>query len=929
MGKQPAAVLYGNMSEYVLGQRWVSHADAELGLGVIVEVDAHRVTVHFPAVAEDRTYARDRAPLTRLALAAGDTLVRQDGHRFTVVDHEDLDGVLAYMAEDDSGTLHTVSELELDARIQLNHPKDRLLNNQLDKLVDFRLRYATLVHRARSETGGVRGLLGARTALLSHQMYIASEVGRRFAPRVLLADEVGLGKTIEAGLILNQQLLTERAARVLVIVPDALIHQWLVEMLRRFNLRFSLFDESRLIDGASDAAFEDEQLIISPFSLFANSADARALALAADWDLVVVDEAHHLSWGSSEESRLQDFVTELSRLSRGLLLLTATPEQAGIESHFARLKLLDPDRYSDFDAFCREQADYGRWNQSIEALLHGESGVELPDGIDPGGEPDDKIRQLLDRFGTGRVLFRNTRASVPGFPRRLLHHYPLPLPARYRDLAGELHPEQSLSEAVWLPEDPRVGWLESKLRELRPQKVLVICAHRATALALEQHLHLRAGIRCAAFHEGLTLVERDRAAAYFADEYAGAQALICSEIGSEGRNFQFAHHLVCFDLPRNPDLLEQRIGRLDRIGQTEDVKIHVPVLENSAQSVLFQWLHEGLAAFTHPCSVGHILLEMFVEALDLALSSPDTDHTTLLGKTREQRCQLEAAMQSGRDRLLELNSHDPVRGQAVIDAVREAETPATVSAFAELLFDRIGISQDVHSDTCFLLKPTEMLLAGQLPGLDEDGVTVTFDRATALARDDVQFLTWEHPLLREAMDIVASSELGNATLGTFKHPKIPAGTVMLEAVLTVDCMAPANLEIGRYLDMTPLRLVLSPDSRNVADNIGHEALNRALQPVPISQSAAVIQRLRPTLEQQIKAAESQAERLLADRQTDARERLANLLGEERERLIYLRSVNPAVREEEITELDARIDASQRAIASTQVSLNALRVAIAL
>ena len=916
------------MTDYQLGQRWVSHADAELGLGVIVEVDPHRVTVHFPAVAEDRTYAADRAPLTRLQLAPGDPLTRHDGHRFTVMAVDETDGVLTYTGEDEEGAEHIISELELDARIQLNHPRDRLLNNQLDKLVDFRLRYATLELRAHTETGGVRGLLGARTALLSHQMYIASEVGRRFAPRVLLADEVGLGKTIEAGLILNQQLLTERASRVLVVVPDALIHQWLVEMLRRFNLRFSLFDESRLCEGGSEGGFEDEQLVISPFSLFADSADARALALAADWDLVVVDEAHHLSWNNAGESHLYDFITDLSRLSRGLLLLTATPEQAGVKSHFARLRLLDPDRYSDFEHFCQEQADYGRWNEAIEALSEGRDDVELPPGIDPALEPEDKIRQLLDRFGTGRVLFRNTRASVPGFPKRRLHHYSLPLPGRYQPLASELYPERHVDEAVWLAQDPRVSWLENKLRELRPEKVLVICAHRETALALEQHLHLRAGIRCAAFHEGLSLVERDRAAAYFADDISGAQALICSEIGSEGRNFQFAHHLICFDLPKNPDLLEQRIGRLDRIGQRADVEIHVPTLEDSAQQVLFQWLHDGLAAFTHPCSVGHTLLDLFIEPLDLALSSPDTDHSTLLNKTREQRQALEAAMQAGRDRLLELNSHNPEQGAAVIAQVRAAERPETVSAFAELLFDRIGVSQDLQSDTCFLLKPTEMMLAGQLPGLDEDGITITFDRDTALARDDVQFLTWEHPLLREAMDIVASSELGNAALGTFKHPKVPPGTVLLEVLFSVDCLAPAHLEMGRYLEMSPIRLVLLPDGRDVGENIGHEALNRALQSVPTTQSAAVIQRLRQVLDKQITAGEKLATTQLTRRQAEASARLAELLGDERERLIYLRSVNPAVRTEEIEELDRRIEATQRANAGAQVSLNALRVAIA-
>ena len=135
-----------------------------------------------------------------------------------------------------------------------------------------------------------------------------------------------------------------------------------------------------------------------------------------------------------------------------------------------------------------------------------------------------------------------------------------------------LHPETGHEEQDWIAGDPRVAWLQEQLRALRPQKVLVICAHKETAIALEHFLHLKAGIRCAAFHEDLSLIERDRAAAYFAEDASGAQALICSEIGSEGRNFQFAQHLICFDLPLHPDLLEQRIGRLDRIGQGSDIQ---------------------------------------------------------------------------------------------------------------------------------------------------------------------------------------------------------------------------------------------------------------------------------------------------------------------------------------------------------------------
>lgn len=916
------------MTEFSLGQRWVSHADVELGLGIVVELEARRVTLHFPAVGEDRTYATDTAPLTRLALKPGDELSHIDGHRYRVVDVVERSGVLSYSVANDDGSPQTVSELELDPHIQLSSPRDRLINNQLDKLADFKLRYATLRHRASAMSHSVRGLLGARTALLSHQMSIAAEVGRRFAPRVLLADEVGLGKTIEAGLILTQQLHSGRASRVLVMVPDALVHQWLVEMLRRFNLHFSLFDQSRLEEGHEDSPFDNEQLVLTPFSLFADSSYARAMAIDADWDLVVVDEAHHLSASERSEETLYHFVEDLAAVTRGLLLLTATPEQAGIESHFARLRLLDPDRFPSLPQFLEEQRHYAEWNSMIEQIQSGDCPTDLPAGVDTNAEASVQIRQLLDRYGTGRVLFRNTRNSVPGFPKRRLHSYPLPQPDIYSDHGNELHPECHCDESAWLADDPRVHWLEETLRRLRPAKVLVIAAHAETALALEQHLHLRAGIRCAAFHEGLSLVERDRAAAFFADDIGGAQALICSEIGSEGRNFQFAHHLICFDLPRNPDLLEQRIGRLDRIGQQADVEIHVPYLETTSQEVMFRWHNEGLNAFDHPCPVAHAVYSEFLEPLTLALEAANSDIDDLLSRTRQFREQLEAEMQRGRDRLLELNSHDPERGAAVIAEVQAAERPEQIEEFAELLFDRIGVSQDYHSDTCFVLRPTEMLLTGQLPGLSEDGTTVTFDRNTALARDDVQFLTWEHPLIGEAMEVVAGSELGNTALGTLKHPKIKPGTVMLEAVYGIDCLAPSALEIGRFLDMAPIRVLLMPDGRDVAAGISHEVLNKLLEAVPSATSANVIRQIRPLLEKQLDQAEKLANRQLADARVSALSTMAERLGEERERLVYLRSINPAIRESEIDAVDARIEASHRAIADARVAPQALRVVVA-
>ena len=132
----------------------------------------------------------------------------------------------------------------------------------------------------------------------------------------------------------------------------------------------------------------------------------------------------------------------------------------------------------------------------------------LPDGIDAAASNETQVQQMLDRYGTGRVLYRNSRRGVSGFPQRHRHPYTLPVPPIYADHAGLLHPEAEHPESDWIESDPRVAWLQSHLKDLRPAKALVICAHKETAVALEHYLHLKAGVRCAAFHEGLSLIER-------------------------------------------------------------------------------------------------------------------------------------------------------------------------------------------------------------------------------------------------------------------------------------------------------------------------------------------------------------------------------------------------------------------------------------
>ena len=235
------------MTDFIPGQRWINNAELQLGLGTVLTVEHRTVTLLFISSNETRTYSRQTAPLTRVSFTAGDMIRSHDGRSLKVVSVKQEDGLLTYMGTDEAGHSIQLAEGELDSQVQLHRPAERLFTGQIDRDKWFELRYQTLQHLDRLAHSDLRGLIGARTSLIPHQLYIAHEVANRYAPRVLLADEVGLGKTIEAGLILHQQLLTERAQRVLIVVPETLLHQWLVEMLRRFNLQFSILDEERCV----------------------------------------------------------------------------------------------------------------------------------------------------------------------------------------------------------------------------------------------------------------------------------------------------------------------------------------------------------------------------------------------------------------------------------------------------------------------------------------------------------------------------------------------------------------------------------------------------------------------------------------------------------------------------------------------------------
>ena len=953
-------------SEFAVGQRYLSDTESELGLGVVIDVDDRCVHILFPQSEETRVYAKNSAPLSRVVFKIGDSIADQQGNNYTVTGVDEVMGVLKYSVEDDEQGVEVkpIMETRLAANITLAKPLERLLAGRIERSDWYDLRQDIL--RMQSALAGhpLKGLMGARVDIIEHQLYIAHEVGKRLAPRVLLADEVGLGKTIEAGLIIHQQLLTGKAERVLILVPDSLQYQWMIELRRRFNLNFALFDLVRTAaikeHDPEQNVFATEQCIIAGMDLLLDHDDLYEQAIEAGFDLLVVDEAHHLHWDEAQGGNDKyELVADFANETLGVMLLTATPEQLGAQSHFARLRLLDPNRFDDLDAFIESQDAFAETaavaNILIEDKPLSSNQIEALSGLlDISTEElanineDEKLRnyalnELLDRHGTGRVLFRNTRESVKGFYGRSSQSHPLPLPEAWIDsyqttgkLREQLWGEENQPDGGWLEDDPRVPWLIDILKgELKQEKVLLIARSGATVESLEAVLRLHAGIKTAIFTEQMTLLERDQAAAFFADR-EGAQILLCSEIGSEGRNFQFASQLILWDLPANPDTLEQRIGRLDRIGQTQRITLHVPYVESTAQERLYHWYNSALNIFNQISPTAQSVQEEYIQTLKPLLEGADTADNqqalqAVITEAKQTRLGLEAQLQAGRDRLLEYNSCRPRVASRIKDAMVDFDSHNLLPQFVERFLASANIDHSVQRDGSWVIAPIDSNEVNEymesLP-LGEDGMSLTFERKLALQREEIDFITHEHPLMRAIYELASTSTFGNTTVGMLKSAAMPQGTVLLEINFRVETIAPKVLNLPATLPTQNIRVFMSEQGGDLSSRISAEMIMPYIERLDNNRARQVIKARGDVIEQRYCDAEDIARAQLAEIGAQASSRFTQQWSREIKRLKHLQTINPNVRDSEIERLEQLQAQGEQALASLSLVPDSIRILVA-
>ena len=852
------------MNRFALGQRWTSKMEPELGVGVVAEIDGRRVRIRFPQNGVERTYGASSAPLERVTFHPGDRIRGDDGISLTVAAVETEDGLHVY-----HGDGRQLREDRLAATLAIHQPNARLMAGQRDPARLFDLRVRVLEHRYRTASSPVCGFVGGRVEPIPHQFAIADKVCRQRFPRVLLADEAGLGKTIEAGLILHRLIAVGQIARVLVVVPDALVVQWYVEMTRRFNLRFRILDDAFLAalpeNCAEGAFFENEPLMLCGFALLSQASPAlQTQLMTGEWDTVVVDEAHRIQQGG----RFLGPAGHLANKAPGLILITATPGPLAA-SEAAPAQVFRTRR-------CAVSGFPGRKVQLVP--------------LDPGGNAEAVCRRINDAF--------------------------------FQDGQAGDDPDAALMES-----DPRIDWLTGFAHTHRDEKILLICRTRQTVNALLQALEKKARIKTGRFHEGMTLVQRDRNAAWFADP-DGATLLGCSEIGSEGRNFQFANHLVLFDLPADPELLEQRIGRLDRIGRSGVVQVMVPFVTGTAGEVMARWYHEALNAFETYTPAAAWVTHRFYSAL--AASIEDWTHGAGPGRLERMirgGCIAAARrlrrIQRAQAHLLPVDTLSLDNANRLVATIRQADADAEFFSLIEGLLDVCGIGMDLIAPSIFRLEPDERY-AHPLPGFRPMGLTVTTDRTIALAREELDFLTRDHPLVDSAMAIFLGSGKGNAVFTRWKASGPPL--VLLDMVFVPEAPVGSNSSVERFLPSAPIRVVVDQDLKSGQDLLSTVSPEQFEDGSPALFST-MLQAVSARIPQMIAAGQAAAASGIGQRIEKARQRAARAFEARLEHLEKLRQTHSAVNAAAVRAAGEEHECILAAISRAQLRLDAVRLVV--
>ncbi len=844
----------------------------------------------------------------------------------------------------------TVNVPEADLRpLVVTDPVGRFKANLVGSLRQYRLQEVTRWYRISHLYDELVSLGQIGVDIKPHQVSVVHKVVSNYPHRFLLCDEVGLGKTIEAGMVLKELRARGGAQRVLVIVPPNLVGQWQFEMKTKFNESFSVLntDTVRFLRGQRqfENPFTFSESILCSSSWVSNPEWAE-LCSRVNWDLVILDEAHHArsrrSGNRVSTTRLYRLVSKLAEperfAQRSMLFLTATPMQLDTHELYSLVELLDPALFPSEGHFERHRKAVPGLSQLVERLSR--HGFPLPDE-----EPGETIKQVADWLGStanvvgprlssgpeererlvteladhhllSEVLIRNRKTEIGGFMSRVVSRWKVELtpeeeaaleavedyvqygfqlaernndtpigfvmvtfqklmassiaairkslgrrqekilagypqvPATGYELEEQLLNDEEATEVIAsvggvrdsidaelslltkaitsldeVKSDSKADALVKQLSMLFDkspnEKVLVFTQFRETQRHLEDVLTEK-GWGVNLFHGQMKSLEKDRAVERFRDEL-GPQILVCTEAGGEGRNFQFCHVLVNYDLPWNPMKVEQRIGRVDRIGQKQAVSIFNLWVKDSIEERVLDVLEKRIRVF-----------EETVGGLDPILGDTENDIVKIMRIAGERK--VEALVAFGRqleEEVRRAREAEAKLGDFIMDtksyrrelAERIAGQPSPIKNYDLDTF--IGqLLSDAHTYIRQTGTIYELTFNGEILDVKKEIFAGGTKRKAVFRADrrpdseDVEFLAFGHPIVDGVVDRVLAEEYEGVT-GT---RRIPASE---ELAPCAGWLFTYQLNVPGVRTMEHLEPVFVSDDGKVEHGVGQKLVRRA------------------------------------------------------------------------------------------------------
>ena len=752
------------MSKWQPGDRLIHRFNPELGPGVVRSIDGRTVEVEFPRAGSTLRLAAASDALGPLVLRAGVRARLLSTGETSIVESLPAPGLVRLS---DGREVEERDLWPVDVSASLS---ERLAQGDVDPVEEFSLRLDALHLAALREADGLGSFLGGRILLFPHQLYAAEMATRADPVRWLLADEVGLGKTVEACLILNHLLRTGRADRSLVVAPETLTVQWLGELWRKYHQVFVLLDDQRLADverdyGSGFNPFDAHHNIVVSLERLRDNRRLTEQAVEAGIDLLIVDEAHHLRRPRGHPGNAEYRAVEpIAALGRHLLLLSATPLDDDVHGYLRLIELLRPDEFDE--SKLEERLGEGRpLPACISATRRRDIGglpPRIPAPVDLAEDGDwaiqVRLHEAIRRMPAANEVSRRRKARMI---RRALASGP--------SVEGLLEPRDEATRALTHSagrSDPRIRWLAEQAPRWKQakDKTLIFVAHRETLELVKSAMSRRAQTRVGVFHEDLSAGQRDIEVAQFRLP-GGPSMLVSTECGGEGRNFQFCTRLVLFDMPWNPMVVEQRIGRLDRIGREMPVEI-VYFRPPSGLGAAVVELYEGIGLFREPMAGIERELTPAAEAIaELALGATDRFDPERFVRIVEQA-------QEGYRRIEQAaywNLHrDPYRPSmaaeilARVPAELEDLTAETVLAAC----DRLGFHVEEHGGGArqSIEVGTNARVTG-LPGVSGGASFLgTFSRLEAVEDEGIDFYASGHAFVEGILAHLEDSPMGRVAL---------------------------------------------------------------------------------------------------------------------------------------------------------------------